>query len=307
MGKVCVFAAGRFEPPTIGHQAMIDLIIKTAVDPKNAYIVVSTAGDPKPGDTPFPNAEEKLKNPLTSVEKIKYLTEMYPGVNFISAADAGGGGPLGAWKYVKDHAEECTKIVLVAGTDRRADFDPAVAPTIATSHMWDNPLGLEKWKAPEDAKRGARPTAEEAKAIIAANQSRPQGDPSIPTFVENPRGATAMSGTTARQLAIDGKVDEFKKAVNIGAISDESIQEMYETIRKVHREFKDAAAAQQADRQERAARKAAKEAAKGGAESEKEISFFDADDEPEESNGGRRRRTYRKCRKCGLPVKPETQ
>jgi hypothetical protein len=310
MKKVCVFAAGRFEPPTIGHKAMIDLIIKTAGNPANAYIVVSTAGNPKEGDTPFPNAEEKLKNPLTSEEKIKYLQEMYPGVNFVSAADAVGGGPLGAWNYVKENAKGCTELVLVAGSDRKADFDPAVAPTIATSHMWDKPLGLKKWEAPEGVKRGEpgyTPTPEEAAVIIKANETRPPGD-RIPRFVENPRGATAMSGTTARSRAVAGNFEGFKDAVNVGDITDDSIREMYDTIRRVHDEFKDAAAKQQNDRKERAAKKAAKAAKKeGGADIEGEdLSSFDADDEPPTA-GARRRRTYRRCRKCGLPKKPETQ
>lgn len=307
MEKRCVFAAGRFEPPTIGHKAMIDLIIKTAGNSANAYIVVSTAGDPKEGDTPFPNAEEKLKNPLTSEEKIKYLQEMYPGVNFVSAAVAGGGGPLGAWNYVKENAEGCTEIVLVAGSDRRADFDPDVAPTIATSHMWDKPLGLEKWKAPEGVKRdepGYTPTPKQTADIIKNNQERPPGD-RIPRFVENPRGATAMSGTAARKLAVDRNFEGFKAAVKVGRISDDSIREMYETIHKVHTEFKDAAAQQQKDREARAAKKAAKK--KGGAESGEELSFFEADDEPPTAGARRSRRTYRRCRKCGLPKKPETQ
>ena len=310
MVKVCVFAAGRFEPPTIGHKAMIDLIIQTAGNPANAYIVVSTAGDPKQGDTPFPNAEEKLKNPLTSEEKIKYLQEMYPGVNFVSAADAVGGGPLGAWNYVKENAKGCTDLVLVAGSDRKADFDPNVARTIATSHMWDKPLGLTKWKAEKGVKRGEpgyTPTLEQAKAIIAENTAKVEGqrDPNIPRFVENPRGATAMSGTTARQLAVAENFEGFKDAVKVGDITDDSIREMYNTIRRVHNEFKDAAAAQQNAREERAANKAAKK--KGGADIEGEdLSSFDADDEPP-TVGARRRRTYRRCRKCGLPKKPETQ
>jgi hypothetical protein len=285
---------------------MIDLIIATAGDPKNAYIVVSTAGDPKQGDTPFQNAEEKLKNPLTSAEKIKYLREMYPGVNFVSAADAVGGGPLGAWNYVKEKAEGCTELVLVAGTDRKADFDPAIAPTIATSHMWDKPLGLVKWKAPEGSKRGTQPTPEEAKATIADNAKvKGQRDPSIPRFVENPRGETAVSGTSARKLAVDGNFKGFKAAVKVGDISDESIQEMYDRIRSVHAEFKDAAAAQQKAREERAAAAAAKNAT-GGADIEREPpSSFDADDEPPTAGARRRRRTYRRCRTCGLPKKPE--
>ena len=44
----------------------------------------------------------------------------------------------------------------------------------------------------------------------------------------------------------------------------------------------------------------------GGAETE-DMSGFDADREDPPPEGARRRRTYRRCRKCGLPKKPETQ
>jgi len=333
----CAFAAGRFEPPTTGHESMIKLIIAKAGAPERAYVIVSTAGDPKPlkeGEDPpttaediakqeFPNAEEKLKNPLTSAEKIEYLKKMFPGVNFVSAKEASGGGPLGGWTYVKEKG--CTEILLVAGSDRKKEFDPEEAYETALTHMWDKPLELKKWEIPLNAegtkfKRGDYgydPMPKQAADIIDKNgEKRPNlTDPKIrvPKFVEAPRPDGAMSGTTARKLAVDGNFEGFKAAVKVGGISDEYIKEMYDKILSVHVKFKDAAAAQEAARKEKAAKKAAAadkpkppRARRGGAESEEEeVSFFSADDEP--SEGGHRRRTYRRCRKCGLPKKPETQ
>jgi hypothetical protein len=42
----------------------------------------------------------------------------------------------------------------------------------------------------------------------------------------------------------------------------------------------------------------------GGDDPETDEVAWDADSEPKQAG---RRRTYRKCRKCGLPVKPETK
>jgi nicotinic acid mononucleotide adenylyltransferase/ribosomal protein S14 len=341
----CAFAAGRFEPPTTGHASMIKLIIEAAGAPERAYVIVSTAGDPKPlkeGEeaptTPediakqqFPNAEEKLKNPLTSAEKIEYLTKMFPGVNFVSAKEANGGGPLGAWAYVKE--KECKEIQLVAGSDRRKEFDPKAAYETALTHMWDKPLELEKWAIPldEEGKKlkrgedGYDPSPEEADRIMKENdKKRPNltnQEIGVPTFVEAPRPDGAMSGTEARKRAVDGNLPGFKEAVKVGNITDDEIEAMYTQIRKVclDKSLLARAAEQRANREKKAAREELKDkpkskrglpkARRGGAESEEEeVSFFDADEEsPTPPEGGRRRRTYRRCRKCGLPKKPETK
>ena len=323
---------------------MIELIIEAAGAPERAYVIVSTAGDPKPlkegEDAPppedipkqqFPNAEEKLKNPLTSAEKIEYLKKMFPGVNFVSAKEASGGGPLGGWAYVKEK-KECTGILLVAGSDRKKEFDPEEAYKTALTHMWDNQLKLKKWEIPLNAEgkklkrkdEGYDPSPEEADRIMKENdKKRPNlTDPEIrvPKFVEAPRPDGAMSGTTARKLAVDGNFEGFKTAVNVGGISDDEIKAMYTKIREVctDESLLKRAAEQRANREQRAAAAAAeaeageakkrgpRRARRGGGESEEEeVSFFSADDEP--SEGGHRRRTYRRCRKCGLPKKPETQ
>ena len=327
---------------------MIELIIKSAGAPERAYVIVSTAGDPKPlkeGEeaptTPeeiakqqFPNAEEKLKNPLTSAEKIDYLKKMFPGVNFVSAKEANGGGPLGAWAYVKEKG--CTEIQLVAGSDRKKEFDPETAYETALTHMWDKPLELTKWEIPldEEGKKlkrgedGYDPSAEEATSIIEKNdEKRPNltsPEIRVPKFVEAPRPDGAMSGTEARRRAVDGDLVEaparFKEAVKVGNITDDEIEAMYTQIRKVclDKSLLARAAEQRANREKKAAPKPLKPKSKrgppkaregGGTESEEEeVSFFDADEEsPTPPEGGRRRRTYRRCRKCGLPKKPETQ
>ena len=337
----CAFAAGRFEPPTTGHASMIKLIIEAAGAPERAYVIVSTTGDPKPlkegEDAPppedipkqqFPNAEEKLKNPLTSAEKIEYLKKMFPGVNFVSAKEASGGGPLGGWAYVKEK-KECTEILLVAGSDRKKEFDPEAAYETALTHMWDNQLKLKKWEIPLNAEgkklkredEGYNPSDEEADRIMKENdKKRPNlTDPEIrvPKFVEAPRPDGAMSGTEARRRAVAGDLSGFTEAVRVGNITDDDIKAMYTKIREVcmDKSLIDRAAEQRANREKKAAAAAADKpkskrgppkARRGGGESEEEeVSFFSADDEP--SEGGHRRRTYRRCRKCGLPKKPETQ
>jgi hypothetical protein len=323
---------------------MIKLIIEAAGAPERAYVIVSTAGDPKPlkeGEDPpttpgeiakqqFPSAEEKLKNPLTSAEKIEYLTKMFPGVNFVSAKEASGGGPLGGWAYVKGK-KECTEILLVAGSDRKKEFDPEEAYKTALTHMWDNQLKLKKWEIPLNAEgkklkrkdKGYDPSPEEADRIMKENdKKRPNlTDPEIrvPKFVEAPRPDGAMSGTEARKRAVAEDLSGFEKAVRVGNITDGDIKAMYTKIREVctDESLLKRAAEQRIKREEKAevAAAAAEAAAdkprpsrarRGGGESEEgEVSFFSADDEP--SEGGHRRRTYRRCRKCGLPKKPETQ
>lgn len=62
-GKEATFTFGRFNPPTIGHEKLIEAVKKKAS--KDFFIFVSQSQDPK-------------KNPLDYQTKIKYMRKMFP-------------------------------------------------------------------------------------------------------------------------------------------------------------------------------------------------------------------------------------
>ncbi len=94
------FTFGRFNPPTIGHEKLINAV-KAASG--NYMIYVSESHD-------------KKKNPLTPDQKLSYLKQMFPGDNFQSVKTF---LPI----LVDLHTAGIQDIILVVGDDRIADFD----------------------------------------------------------------------------------------------------------------------------------------------------------------------------------------
>lgn len=106
-----VYSVGRFQPPTIGHAAMIQALVATG---KPAFVFVSSSQSPA------------AKNPLTSAEKVAFLRKMFPsGVTFVDTATCRPpcGGPVAAREYLV--ARGYTTLTLVGGSDREADFGPS--------------------------------------------------------------------------------------------------------------------------------------------------------------------------------------
>lgn len=111
-----VYSVGRFQPPTIGHAAMIQTLVDTR---KPAFVFVSSSTSPKE------------KNPLTSTEKVAFLRKMFPrGVTFVDTAtcDPKCGGPVAAREYLVTRGY--TDLTLVGGSDREVEFGP-------TSRIWE--------------------------------------------------------------------------------------------------------------------------------------------------------------------------
>lgn len=115
-----------------------------------------------------------------------------------------------------------------------------------------------------------------------------EGKPA-PTFIgikrqegdkTNSQDPSLMSGTKARGFVAAGDKESFRSAVKFGAMEDSDADALFELL---------------STRQEMFG---------GGDTPEIEDVTWDADAEPKQAG---RRRTYRRCRKCGLPKKPETQ
>ncbi len=139
----------------------------------------------------------KAQNPLTVTQKITALKKMFPsGITFVDTATCVPkcGGPVAANDYLRSLGY--TDITLIAGSDRAPIFGPQ-------SDMWKT--GIANGIPPPKFKGLERTTGV---------------------------GATAMSGTKARQLAMDGNEAGFADAVRVGAIDDAGIRELYDALRK---------------------------------------------------------------------------
>ena len=100
-----VFAFGRFNPPTIGHQKLLDKVISMTKQVNGkGYIFLS-------------QKQNNKTDPLSFKEKQDYLKMFYPG---LAIGDAGVKTIIQALQKIQ--AEGRTRIVMVAGSDRVTEF-----------------------------------------------------------------------------------------------------------------------------------------------------------------------------------------
>ena len=104
--STAIFAFGRFNPPTIGHQKLISKVLEMAKSLNGkGYIFLS-------------QKQNNKTDPLTFKEKQDYLKMFYPDV---AIGDAGVKTIIQALQKIQ--AEGRTNIVMIAGSDRVQEFE----------------------------------------------------------------------------------------------------------------------------------------------------------------------------------------
>ena len=104
--KTVVFAFGRFNPPTMGHELLVKAVKKLA-DQRNADHVIYAS-----------RSQDAKKNPLSVEKKIKYLKLMFKRTNFVAANDK-------VRTFIEAAAQLNTKyknLIMIAGSDRIAEY-----------------------------------------------------------------------------------------------------------------------------------------------------------------------------------------
>jgi hypothetical protein len=102
-----VLAFGRMNPPTVGHEKLVDKVKEVAKTVGGtAHLVVSHSQDSK-------------KNPLTPEQKIKHAKRAFPGVN-VTASDSSAPNFLA--QAAKLHKQGVTHLHMVGGADRTDEF-----------------------------------------------------------------------------------------------------------------------------------------------------------------------------------------
>jgi hypothetical protein len=107
-GKVAVIAYGRYNPPTVGHQKLIDVIRDTALK-NNADAIIAPS-----------HTQDKAKNPLSYSEKEEILREMSEGIHIAEQ----GKTFITLLQFLQQQGY--TKIIHVAGSDRIPEFQKLI-------------------------------------------------------------------------------------------------------------------------------------------------------------------------------------
>ena len=101
-----VFAFGRFNPPTIGHQKLIETVLSTAEKANGkAYLFLS-------------HKQNNKTDPLTFQEKQSYVQRFYPN---LAVGDPTANTIIKALQVIQ--AQGRTRLIMVAGSDRVGEFE----------------------------------------------------------------------------------------------------------------------------------------------------------------------------------------
>ena len=166
--STAVFAFGRFNPPTIGHQKLLGKVVSMTKQVNGkGYVFLS-------------QKQNNKTDPLTFKEKQDYLRMFYPDVVI---GDAGVRTIIQALQKIQ--AEGRTRIVMVAGSDRVAEFQKL----------------LNQYNGKPD-KQGNDLYKFDSIDVVSAGERDPDQE-----------GASGASASKARELANKGQEHEFSKVV----------------------------------------------------------------------------------------------
>ncbi len=165
-----VFAFGRFNPPTIGHQKLIDKVKSTASNANGkGFIFLS-------------HKQNNKTDPLSFKDKLGYLQSQYQDPN-LEFGNIEANTIIKALQKMQDQGR--TKIIMVAGSDRVAEFEKL----------------LNQYNGKPD-KQGNELYNFDSIAVVNAGQRDPDEE-----------GVAGASASKARELAAKGQEHEFSKII----------------------------------------------------------------------------------------------
>ena len=120
--KTIVFAFGRFQGMSQGHELLIKVVEKTANSHKADSLIYAS------------KTQDKKKNPLSVDQKIHYLKLMFPHTNFKAANDKER-TPIEAAKELN---KKYKNLIMIAGSDRVESFDKLLNQYNGVEYNYDS-------------------------------------------------------------------------------------------------------------------------------------------------------------------------
>ncbi len=127
--RKAIFTFGRFNPPTIGHKALLDKVEHYAHKHDGDHFVFAS------------KSHDNKKNPLPFNEKMEYLTVMFPNINFKEKDEVKDPFKAINW-LVKEGYKD---IIMIVGSDRVEEFERAITPYLDHKDP-EKRLNLESFK-----------------------------------------------------------------------------------------------------------------------------------------------------------------
>ena len=114
--KSLVFAIGRFNPPTKGHEEMIKKVVSVAKQETAPFIIFTT------------QTHDSKKNPLDINTKLAYLRMAFPGIPIVDVKNI-----IEAIQHVDNQG--VNNVIVVAGIDRVNSFAELIQRGIDGNHF----------------------------------------------------------------------------------------------------------------------------------------------------------------------------
>lgn len=105
--KTVVFAFGRFNPPTSGHELLVKAVKKLAASNKADHAIYAS------------KSQDAKKNPLSVDKKVHYLDLMFPNTNFVAANP----NERTFIEAAKSLNKKYKNLIMVAGSDRVPEYE----------------------------------------------------------------------------------------------------------------------------------------------------------------------------------------
>ena len=105
--STAVFAFGRFNPPTIGHEKLVNAVIAVNQREGGTALVYGS------------HSQDNKKNPLSHIQKFKYLKKMFARQKRILQSNSKARTIL---EIAVELSGKHNKLILIAGSDRVSEF-----------------------------------------------------------------------------------------------------------------------------------------------------------------------------------------
>ena len=177
-------AFGRFNPPTTGHEKLLNTVASSSDD--NDYVIIPS------------RSQDKKKNPLDPDMKVSVMKQMFPQHSEKIINDPGNKTIFDILK--RAHNDGYAGVRIVGGADRQKEFDKLVNNYNCKMYQFDN---IEVRSA------GDRdPDSDSVEGMSASKQRKAAAENDFDGFL---RGVpTAMNKKAAREL-----FDNVRKSMNI--------------------------------------------------------------------------------------------
>ena len=177
-------AFGRFNPPTTGHEKLLNTVASSSDD--NDYVIIPS------------RSQDKKKNPLDPDMKVSVMKQMFPQHSEKIINDPGNKTIFDILK--RAHNDGYAGVRIVGGADRQKEFDKLVNNYNGKMYQFDN---IEVRSA------GDRdPDSDSVEGMSASKQRKAAAENDFDNFLKGV--PTSMNKKAAREL-----FDNVRKSMNI--------------------------------------------------------------------------------------------